>query len=213
MFQDVFRVFLVILWIWFSLNEIARPGGLAGRFRSHGDRNWNSRGRSSCDCCDSVKRKGYKKRSKFGRDRAFSVDAMKPGEKILENCTYISLLNGFVVNMSRFKEHVSWQTIFFQVKSMFLFRLRAWANTPSSCPIRPWIRPRCSKYLFLGWPNQESWDGWDFCQRDQISHMLLMPRTMKHDATYMKLRHRKLYCRLLCDVLYVMLHVLFPMFY
>lgn len=31
---------------------------------------------------------------------------------------YVSLVNVFVVNMSRFKEHVSWQTIFLQVKSM-----------------------------------------------------------------------------------------------
>ena len=38
-FQDVFRVFIVILWSCYCLNEIARPGGLAGRFRSHGDRN------------------------------------------------------------------------------------------------------------------------------------------------------------------------------
>lgn len=57
-------------------------------------------------------------------------DALKPGEKwflelensgklYVENCTdiHISLLTGFVVNKSRFKEHVS-MTMFFQAQSL-----------------------------------------------------------------------------------------------
>ena len=49
MFSEFSWWFYGVVIVWMRLLEIARPGGLAGRFRSHGDRNWNSRGRSSCD--------------------------------------------------------------------------------------------------------------------------------------------------------------------
>lgn len=127
MFQ-IFKMFSEFSWwfygvviVWMGLLEIARPGGLAGRFRSHGDRNWNSRGRSSCDS---------KTWSEKGTTKTFKVgDAMKPGETCfffeLENMgklyvyvyIYISLLTGFVVNKSRFKEHAS-MTMFFQAQSL-----------------------------------------------------------------------------------------------